>query len=184
MSPIDPRRLSTSCGASETILPGSTDVDFTLGPVLLRVTGLPVAWDPFIAEHYEGFATPVDPTRRPDLHVVCREEPEHVIVPLPPAGGGTVLELTQRDGGSFEIRSHWQHGTVTPAAGVAELKLTTRNYIGFRMSLENFLRISSQLLLIERGAFLVHGAGIVHDGRCFLFFGPSGAGKSTVTEFS
>jgi len=52
------------------------------------------------------------------------------------------------------------------------------------MSLENYLRVACQLLLVEWRGFLIHGAGILDHERCFVLFGPSGAGKSTATEHS
>jgi hypothetical protein len=45
--------------------------------------------------------------------------------------------------------------------------------------LHNFLRWLLPPLLLRKGAFLLHGTGIVRDGKGYVFFGPSGAGKST-----
>ncbi|MGX1096936.1 hypothetical protein [Amorphus sp. MBR-141] len=36
-------------------------------------------------------------------------------------------------------------------------------------------------ILYQRGAMLLHGSAVVHDGRAFVFCGPSGAGKSTLS---
>lgn len=33
-------------------------------------------------------------------------------------------------------------------------------------------------------AYLTHGCGIGHEGRCFLFTGPSGAGKTTIAKLA
>jgi len=52
------------------------------------------------------------------------------------------------------------------------------------MSLENFLRIACQVLLIRRQGFLLHVAGIVDGTRCFLMFGASGSGKSLAMQLS
>lgn len=35
-------------------------------------------------------------------------------------------------------------------------------------------------ILYQRGALLLHGSAVIHDGRAFVFCGPSGAGKSTL----
>jgi hypothetical protein len=37
---------------------------------------------------------------------------------------------------------------------------------------------------LDRGGFVFHSAGVVKEGRAYLFYGPSGAGKSTVSELS
>ena len=47
-----------------------------------------------------------------------------------------------------------------------------------------FLRTVYALLAYRAGGLMVHGAGIVRDGRAFLFFGPSGSGKTTVARLS
>jgi hypothetical protein len=43
----------------------------------------------------------------------------------------------------------------------------------------NLLRWFLPPLLLRAGAFLMHGAGAIRDGRGYAFFGESGAGKST-----
>lgn len=184
MSEIDPRRFNTSHGSGETVAPGRVDVDLELGPVRVRLIDLPTTWDPFVSEHYDPFCSPASGDREPHLVVQCEEVPEATVVPLPPPGGGTVLELEERGDGTFRICSHWQDGWVDPTAGRGKITLSSRAYIPFRMSVENYLRIASQLMLIQRGGFLMHSAGILDEGRCFLFFGPSGAGKSTATANS
>lgn len=50
---------------------------------------------------------------------------------------------------------------------------------GFESSLENFLRVVYATLALGRGGFLLHSAGLVHNGRAHLMFGPSGSGKTT-----
>ncbi len=49
-------------------------------------------------------------------------------------------------------------------------------------SIQNLLRWVMPSLLLERGAFLIHGTGVVRDGLGYVFFGPSGSGKSTVAS--
>ncbi len=46
-------------------------------------------------------------------------------------------------------------------------------------SFHNLLRWLMPNLLLTRNAFLMHAAGVVRDGRGYIFFGQSGAGKST-----
>jgi hypothetical protein len=51
-------------------------------------------------------------------------------------------------------------------------------------SVENYLRSLTAHRVLERGGFLLHGAGVVRDGGAHVFFGPSGSGKTTVTVLS
>lgn len=161
--------------------PGRTDFDLPLGPLRMRVRDLPTTWD-FVAEHYDPFCEPPAATA-PDFSVTCRGG-SGVVVPLPPPGGSTVLEVLPEGEGRFRVRSHWQDGFVDVRRGAGEVVLTDRGYVPVRMSLENYLRVACQLMMIERGAFLMHTAGILDGERCYLFFGPSGAGKSTATAHS
>jgi hypothetical protein len=50
--------------------------------------------------------------------------------------------------------------------------------------MENFLRVAYAHAVIPSGGFLLHSAGLVRDGRAWLFFGPSGSGKTTVTSLT
>lgn len=162
---------------------GRVDFDLPLGPLVIRVLGLPATWDGFVAPQYLPFAEPADAARRADLVVSCREG-EGIFVPLPPPGGATEIEVEPRGPGRYAVRSHWQDGWVDLATGTGEVLLSDRVFTRFRMSLENYLRVAGQLLSIERGCFLMHTSGILATGRCLLFFGPSGAGKSTATAMS
>jgi len=54
----------------------------------------------------------------------------------------------------------------------------------FLQAVENVLRWTVADLALESEGFVLHSAGIVRQGKAFLFFGPSGAGKSTVASLS
>lgn len=43
---------------------------------------------------------------------------------------------------------------------------------------------SAQRLIEERGGLLLHGCGLVREGRAWLFLAPSGGGKSTLARLS
>lgn len=163
---------------------GSSSFDLEVGPRIVRVENLPTAWSPFVDEHYGECAKPVDASRHADLVVTVREEDERVVVPLPGVGEPPTLDVEQSEPRRFRLESHWHHGEVDPRARRGELVLTSRHPRRFSMSVENYLRIATQLVLVETNAFLFHGAGVVDEGSVVLFFGPSGAGKSTATSFS
>lgn len=164
------------------LAPGRVSFDLPLGPVRVRILDLPTAWDPFVTAHYDPFAQQLG--KEPaDLTITCREG-SGTVIPVPGPGETPVIEVKQQGEDRFTIDSHWQRGRIDFAAGTAELTLTHRGATEFRMSLENFLRVAGQLLLMRREAFLLHSAGVLEGERCFLFFGHSGAGKSTVTALS
>jgi hypothetical protein len=68
--------------------------------------------------------------------------------------------------------------------GLALARVTEEDPRAFDRSMENFLRIVYAHAVIPSGGFLLHSAGLVRDGRAYLFFGPSGSGKTTVTTLS
>ncbi len=51
-------------------------------------------------------------------------------------------------------------------------------------AMDNFLRSAMAWLALEQDGFFLHGASIVRNGLCYLFYGPSGAGKSTLAAMS
>lgn len=160
---------------------GSATFDLVLGGIRVRIEDLPTAWTPFVYEQYHPFAEP--PNGEAQVVIRCRESSGSVL-PLPPRGEMTVLDVTREGPNRYRIRSHWEDGWIDPSRGVGELTLTDRTWDRFSMSVENFLRVAFQLQLIERRAFLLHSAAVLEGDRAFLFFGPSGAGKSTATSLS
>jgi hypothetical protein len=54
----------------------------------------------------------------------------------------------------------------------------------FSGAFENFFRVISSYRLLERGGALVHSAGVIDDGRAFVFIGTSGSGKTTLSRLS
>lgn len=51
-------------------------------------------------------------------------------------------------------------------------------------SLENATRVLTARMAAERGGFAMHSAGVLRDGKAWIFAGPSGAGKSTAVRLS
>lgn len=163
---------------------GRCSFELMLGGVLVRVEELPTAWSPYVDEELWQFAAPVDRAATPQLTLTCRFEPRAIVVPLDYPGAPTRIAIERTTGTRFTLRSHWQDGWFDLAAGVGELIFASRDWIRFRMSLENALRVIFQLALVERRQFLMHSAAVVDRQRAFLFFGHSGAGKSTATRYS
>lgn len=55
---------------------------------------------------------------------------------------------------------------------------------GDTAALQMILRAALGSVLPLQGGMLLHSAGLVIDGRAYLFYGPSGAGKSTLAAVS
>ncbi len=51
-------------------------------------------------------------------------------------------------------------------------------------TLENATRLLAARMAVERGGFAMHSAGVLRDGRAWLFTGPSGAGKTSAVRLS
>jgi hypothetical protein len=76
-------------------------------------------------------------------------------------------------------------GTGLDESNSGKLFLSDENNITASLTaFENYFRWLIANLLIEKGGFVFHSAGIVKADSAYLFFGHSGAGKSTVSEFS
>jgi hypothetical protein len=65
--------------------------------------------------------------------------------------------------------------------GTAHLEVSTVNPVG---EVDLFLRIVTAVLALWRGGILMHTAGVVHEGKAYLFFGHSGSGKTTSSRLS
>ncbi len=82
-------------------------------------------------------------------------------------------------GGIVSFNEPAFRGTIDPVDGQAWLTLKAPDPLP---ELEYFLRVIYALLVFEAGGVLFHAAGIIRDGRAYLFFGPSGTGKTTVAR--
>jgi hypothetical protein len=51
-------------------------------------------------------------------------------------------------------------------------------------AVESFLRISYSFLAVDRGGLLLHSAGVLRNGRGYIFPGRSGTGKSTIASLA
>jgi hypothetical protein len=70
--------------------------------------------------------------------------------------------------GDFD--AHWN-----PRTGRGHIRQTVNPY-----ALDSVLRIVHSLVLAQQGAFLIHAASAIRNGRAFLFSGISGAGNTTI----
>ncbi|WP_375759525.1 hypothetical protein [Corallococcus exercitus] len=97
--------------------------------------------------------------------------------PARPSAPPTVQELPRLEpGGSGTLR--------VEGAGYSAVLSQDRSHadvIGSgRYPVENVIKVMLASALAKRGGLLIHGVGLVHEGRAALFVGHSGAGKSTL----
>ncbi len=130
--------------------------------------------------HY--FGRPTDPgpaTVSVDVALARDEHP----CPVP----NSLLLTKTVDGDRFDIDHGLIHGRWDEAAGRGEVTVRSTLLRG------QMMRVFEQLVYqmfhsaarrLGYRAALVHAAGVVRDGRGYLFVGPSGAGKSTVASLS
>lgn len=72
-------------------------------------------------------------------------------------------------------------GWIDPAAGAAELELSSRYPAE---DCDYFVRMIYALLVFAGGGLLFHAAGLERGGRGYVFWGHSGSGKTTVARVS
>ena len=68
--------------------------------------------------------------------------------------------------------------------GSWRLALDTDSSEPATQSLENATRVMTARMAVERGGFAMHSAGVLRDGKAWIFTGPSGAGKSTAVRLA
>ena len=94
--------------------------------------------------------------------------------------GNTAEQITISDT-QLTVMHQTYEGTVDFERDASILNLNGKNPLA---DLEYFLRLVYAYLGFRAGGFLIHSAGVVREGRSYLFFGPSGSGKSTVANLS
>jgi hypothetical protein len=93
---------------------------------------------------------------------------------------GPVVAL---DGAALSYRIYGGEGYLDGETGKGWLRCVTDEAIAHG-ALANFLRVAYAVLLVRHGGFLFHSAGMIRDGRGYLFYGHSGSGKSTISGLS
>jgi hypothetical protein len=132
-----------------------------------------------LAEYFAQASDPAEPTVRLELEPVSGGA-------RPAIPNSLILAKTLRPDG-FDIADGLISGRYDAGAGAGELRVD-RVLTGGLLT-----RVFEQILYqawhsgrarLGYDACLVHSAGVVRDGRGFLFVGPSEAGKSTVADLS
>ena len=165
---------------------GSETLHLTIGPTRIQLLGLSAGQREILGARYGIFVTPAATSAAPDVRVRVSASEREDFLRVASAGEqyrilsrwhGTLLTATSYEWSGWLDRVTWE-------GGLALARVTTTDAAAFDRSVENFLRLVMAHTAVPRGGFLFHSAGIVRDGRAYLFFGPSGSGKTTVTRFS
>ena len=126
-----------------------------------------------ILERYTDFLSP-NGTPEVIVQVEVREGVQFV----PHEPGPHVINLSFHDG-RLTFESYYEAGSVDMATGQGHLLMAPRGRS------ENFLRVLySWCCIYYEDALLVHSAGVINDGKAFVFFGPSCSGKTTIARLS
>jgi len=109
-----------------------------------------------------------------------------------PGESGYDLEIVEARGSQtpFKPAVSFDGRTLELKRGDFEAVIDTRSRSGLvRVSpteqcLDAFLRSLISFMLIRSGGFMLHSAGLVRNGKAYLFPGISGAGKSTLSKLA
>ncbi len=164
---------------------GPHEIRITTGGLSAQLRGLSSRQKAELAARYGIFARDRGAAHRADLEVAFNRSPREAFLRVRRSVPAETYRLLAREDGdllvawSYEWAASWDR-----AAGRATVAAASDERVVFDRIVENFLRVAFAHLAIERGALLLHGAGVVREGRAWIFFGPSGSGKTTVTTLS
>ena len=146
------------------------------------VIGLRALGPQYVTSMESYFQQPSDDAE-PDV-ILTLNVFDHTDQPRIPASLYTVKET---DTGGFHIADDLVRCRFDSATGTGELSVKAALLAGRNMRVfEQLLMQAYHSAARRRGlpGQLVHSAGVIRDGRGYLFVGESGAGKSTVAELS
>lgn len=173
-----------SCNEGETWGDERLTLDFPGGPYV--VEGLDPRGAAIVAKRYGPLCSgeSAEGGLRAARVLVLRARPEDLgPAPGPPSG---VYELdVDRAPGTLRLAGRGWIGWIDTESSVrARLFTSVAAPDDVIAILENTLRVMAAYRLFDRGGLLLHSAGVVSEGRAYLFVGRSGAGKTTFARRS
>ncbi len=159
-------------------LQGGGAFTVTVGGIAVQFSGLSEAILSAARERYSPFLSD-----EPPLHTAALfDGPEHY---LDMAEDG-YMRMEERDFPEGRIMVSHDFAAYWPAGASAGMLRVNGAYPFSKIltAMENYLRWCVAGLALERGGFVLHSAGLVLEGKAYVFFGHSGAGKSTATALS
>ena len=82
---------------------------------------------------------------------------------------------------AWEFSNSSYEGKIDLQGQIASLEFVSTHLLE---GVDYFLRLIYALLAYDHGGLLFHAAGVVRDGRAYVFIGHSGVGKTTVSRLS
>ena len=159
---------------------GTARRDLTIGSDTIRFEGLSDALAATLDARFGGFLAPAgEGPVRLIVRTVCGDGAGW----LPRWAPGERYRLEADAAGPLVVRSY--HFALVPElSGAWRLALDDLGVEPIGRVVENAVRYLVARVATERGGLALHGAGVLRNGRAFLFVGPSGAGKSTAIRLS
>ena len=165
---------------------GDRAVRLRVGALEVELTGLDSRLAALVRRHYARFVR----DGAPGEHVldaghvaVARAPVAHYL--FLPRGRGRAEEArvgARATAAGVEVWSYFFAGTYRRDEPGGRLLLCEADELDASQAVENMLRFYLSCAALRSGGFLLHSAGVIRDGRAWLFFGPSGAGKSTTAS--
>lgn len=157
-------------------LAGDRSLSVDVFGLRIRFDGLTAAVENAGRAQYAAFLSEAPPS-----HAVSVRRGATAYLPIP-ADKFMSLEMESRAEGTLMV-SNFFAALRTPESGILLVSDADRadSVLG---AMENYLRWMVSETVVRRNCVVLHSAGIVRNGKAYVFFGHSGAGKSTVAELS
>ena len=164
---------------------GSDRIELSIGPLRMSLTDLTPDQVDQLRERFHPFVVPQEAGAADDpVTVRLLKAPVDAFLRFTPGVPEFYRVGVRQAGARSRFWSYEFAGSLDARARRGLVSLVQESGDLFDRGLENFLRIMTANLILDRGGFLLHGSGVVRDGRAYIFFGPSGSGKTTVTDLS
>jgi len=163
---------------------GPQALELEVAGIGARLEGLSSEQKSQLAARYGVFARR-DASPAPDLVVSVRHADRTEFLKLRVGGVSETYRLLTRFEGEDLLAWSYEWAALVRFDGhAATLAAASSDRAIFDRCIENFLRVAFAHLALARGGVLMHAAGVVRNGRAYVFFGPSGSGKTTTTLMS
>ncbi len=163
---------------------GSRTARLALADIVIELNGLPDPLADAMAARYGAWMSPGD-GGGPGLRVEVVEAPVDYFLPPAFAKRWEVYRvLTGYDGRYFIATSYRLAWCLDLLRLEGRAVLARGDLDPAPRAMENLLRSAVAWIAVGRGGLFLHGASIVTEDHCRLFYGPSGAGKSTLAALS